>query len=111
MTIARDASKAQHMSDQIWYDPLMKRSHHPPISKDDVEALTRGLPTKSRVGDITVGHRLTKRERGIFARAKRDGYLSLPYVPIRDNVVNIYLKWCEAVGRTPEVRRKGDHAQ
>ena len=84
----------------------MKRSKPPTISKDDVECLSRGSPTKSRVGDITVGHRLTKRERDLFARAKRDGYLSLPYAPIRENVVNIYLKWCEAVGATPDVRRK-----
>lgn len=39
-------------------------------------------------------------------RAKRDGHLSLPYAPIRDNLINIYFKWCEAVGITPDVRRK-----
>lgn len=42
----------------------------------------------------------------MFERAKRNGYLSLPYTPIRENVVNIYLKWCEATGISPDVRRK-----
>ncbi len=53
-----------------------------------------------------MGHRLTKRERELFERAKRDGYLSLPYSPIRENVINIYVKWCEAVGVTADIRRK-----
>jgi hypothetical protein len=74
------------------------------ITKDDVECLTRGLPTKSRAGDVTVGHRLTKRERELFERAKKNGYLTLPYAPIRENVVNVYLKWCEATGIVPDVR-------
>ena len=84
----------------------MNRLKNSLITKDDVESLSRGSPTKSRAGDRAVGHRLTKRERGLFERAKRDGYLSLPYAPIRDNVINIYLKWCEAVGIAPDVRRK-----
>lgn len=76
------------------------------ITKDDVERLTRGLSTKSRAGDVTVGHRLTKRERELFERAKRNGYLTLPHAPIRDNVINIYVKWCEAVGVAPDVRSR-----
>jgi hypothetical protein len=84
----------------------MARSRHPALSKDDVESLSKGCATRSRAGDIRVGHRLTKRERELFERAKRDRYLSLPYSPIRDNVINIYIKWCEAVGIAPDVRRK-----
>jgi hypothetical protein len=84
----------------------MKDRNLPTISKDDVESLTRGLPTKSRSGDITVGHRLTLRERQLFESAKKNGFLSLPHSPIRDNVVNIYIKWCEAVGVVPDVRSK-----
>jgi hypothetical protein len=84
----------------------MKDEYLPPISKDDVEALTKGLPTKSRSGDVTVGHRLTKREREIFERAKISGFLTLPYSPIRDNVINIYCKWCDAVGIVPDIRSR-----
>lgn len=82
------------------------RRLHPQLSKDDVESLSRGCPTRSRRGDISVGHRLTKRERELFERAKRDGYLTLPYSPMRENVLNIYVKWCEVVGVEPDVRRK-----
>jgi hypothetical protein len=84
----------------------MKEKKLPAISKDDVESLTKGLPTKSRSGDITVGHRLTVRERQLFERAKKYGYLTLPHSPIRDNVINIYIKWCEAVGISPDIRSK-----
>ena len=84
----------------------MREKKLPAITKDDVESLTKGLPTKSRSGDVTVGHRLTKRERLMFEKAKKTGYLSLPYSAIRDNVVNIYIKWCEAVGVIPDVRER-----
>ncbi len=85
---------------------IMKDEYLPTISKDDVQALTKGLRTKSRSGDVTVGHRLTKREREIFARAKTSGFLTLPYSPIRDNVINIYCKWCEAVNIVPDIRNR-----
>ena len=84
----------------------MPRVNPVPISRDDVECLSRGRATKSRSGNVRVGHRLTKRERELFERAKRSGYLSLPYAPMRENVMNIYIKWCEATGISPDVRRK-----
>ena len=69
------------------------------ISKDDVEKLSRGLPTRSRRGSRSMGHRLTQKERRLFEFAKRQGFLNLPVGGLRDNVVNIYRLWCEAEGR------------
>jgi hypothetical protein len=69
------------------------------INKDDVEKLSRGLPTRSRRGSRAIGHRLTQKERILFEAAQRQGFLKLPVVGLRDNVVNIYRLWCEAEGR------------
>ena len=70
------------------------------ISKNDVEKLSRGLPTRSRRGSRTTGHRLTQKERFLFEAAKRQGFLKLPVGGLRDNVANIYRLWCEAEGRS-----------
>lgn len=82
---------------------MTRKCQPPPSSKDDIEALSRGKPTKSKVGDVTVGHRLTQKERLLFERAKKSGILKLPLSGIRANVKNIYLKWCETTGTTPVI--------
>jgi hypothetical protein len=69
------------------------------VRKDDVERLSRGLPTKARIGSRSVGHRLTEKERILFEAAKRQGFLKIPVGGLRPNVVNVYRKWCEADGR------------
>ena len=69
------------------------------IDKDDVEKLSRGLPTRSRRGSRAVGHRLTQKERILFEAAQRQGFLKLPVGGIRPNVENVYRLWCEAEGR------------
>jgi len=68
-------------------------------TKDDIEKLTHGLPTKARIGSRAVGHRLTQKERILFEAAKRQGFLKLPLSGARANVENIYRLWCEAEGR------------
>ncbi len=68
------------------------------IQKDEVERLSRGLPTGSRRGSRAIGHRLTQKERILFEAAKRQGFLKLPVSGLRDNVLNIYRLWCEAEG-------------
>ena len=67
--------------------------------KDDVERLSRGQPTRAKIGSRSVGHRLTQRERILFEAAQRNGFLKVPVKGIRPNVVNIYRLWCEAEGR------------
>ena len=69
------------------------------ILKDEVEWLSQGLPTRSRLGSRAIGHRLTQKERILFEAAKRQGFLKLPVTGLRDNVRNIYRLWCEAEGR------------
>ena len=68
------------------------------IQKDEVERLSRGLPTRSRRGSRAIGHRLTQKERILFEAAKRQGFLKLPVTGLRDNVRNIYRLWCESEG-------------
>lgn len=68
-------------------------------NKDDVERLSRGKPTRSRIGSRRIGHRLTEKERLLFEAARRQGFLKLPVNGIRSNVVNIYRLWCAAEGR------------
>ncbi len=67
--------------------------------RDDVERLSRGKPTKARIGSRRVGHRLTQKERLLFEAAQRQGFLKLPVAGMRENVVNVYRLWCEAAGR------------
>lgn len=69
------------------------------INKDDVEKLSRGLPTRAKIGSRAVGHRLTQKERILFEAAKRQGFLKLPLSGARANVENVYRLWCEAENR------------
>jgi len=68
-------------------------------TKDDVERLSRGEPTRARIGNCRIGHRLTQKERQLFEAAQRQGYLKIPVTGIRTNVVNVYRLWCAAEGR------------
>ena len=77
------------------------------ITKDEVEKLSRGLPTKSKAGSRTIGHRLTVKERILFEAAKRQGFLKIPAVGLRDNVINIYRKWCDAANLPCDIRVGG----
>ena len=67
--------------------------------KNDIERLSRGKPTKAKIGSRGVGYRLTQKERILFEAAQRQGFLKVPVVGIRDNVRNIYRLWCQAEGR------------
>lgn len=67
--------------------------------KDDIERLSRGDPTRGRIGHRGVGHRLTQKERILFEAAKRQGFLKIPVAGIRPNVINVYRLWCQAVRR------------
>ena len=66
------------------------------ILRDDVERLSRGEPTRQRIGSRGVPHRLTQRERILFDAAKKNGFLKIPASGIRRNVIQIYRLWCEA---------------
>ncbi len=68
-------------------------------TKDDVERLSRGEPTRARIGSRRIGHRLTQKERQLFEAAQRQGFLKIPVTGIRPNVVNVYRLWCAAEGR------------
>lgn len=67
--------------------------------KDDVERLSRGQPTRAKIGNRRIGHRLTQKERLLFEAAQRQGFLKMPVRGIRPNVLNIYRLWCESEGR------------
>ena len=71
----------------------------PKPSKDDVERLSRGMPTRAKIGSRNTGHRLTQKERILFAAAQKQGFLKLPVTGIRSNVLSVYRLWCEAQGR------------
>ena len=68
-------------------------------SKDDVERLSRGQPTKAKIGSRRIGHRLTQKERVLFEAAQRHGFLKIPVSGIRPNVTNVYRLWCQAEAR------------
>jgi hypothetical protein len=68
----------------------------PRPKKDDVERLSRGQPTRAKIGSRSVGHRLTQREQILFEAAQRNGFLKVPVTGIRPNVLNVYKLWCEA---------------
>jgi hypothetical protein len=72
----------------------------PKITKDDVEKLSHGKPTRSKAGNRSTGHRLTQKERILFESAKRKGFLKIPLTGLRENVENVYRKWCEVTGET-----------
>ncbi len=67
--------------------------------KDDVERLRRGMPTRGKIGNRSIGHRLTQKERLLFEAAQRQGFLKLPLSGLRPNVANIYRLWCQAEDR------------
>lgn len=67
--------------------------------QDDIEKLSRGLPTRSRIGNRSTGHRLTSKERILFEAAKKRGFLKIPCGGARRNLVRVYRLWCEAEGR------------
>ncbi|MGL5020091.1 MAG: hypothetical protein ACRDBP_18295 [Luteolibacter sp.] len=67
--------------------------------KDDVERLSRGQPTRAKIGSRRIAHRLTQKERLLFEAAQRQGFLKIPVTGIRPNVLNVYRLWCEAEGR------------
>ncbi len=71
----------------------------PRPDKDDVDRLSRGKPTRAKIGSRRIGHRLTQKERLLFEAATRQGFLKLPITGIRPNVLNVYRLWCEAEGR------------
>lgn len=71
----------------------------PKPNKDDVERLSRGRPTRAKIGSRRIGHRLTQKERELFEAAQRNGFLKIPVTGIRPNVVNVYRLWCAAEGR------------
>ena len=66
--------------------------------KDDVERLSRGMPTRAKIGSRNIGHRLTQKERILFEAAQKQGFLKLPVTRIRPNVLNVYRLWCKAQG-------------
>ena len=55
-----------------------------------MENLSRGLPTRSKLGSRSIGHRLTQKERILFEAAQGQGFLKLPLTGLRENVVNVY---------------------
>ena len=73
-------------------------------SKDDVERLSRGQPTRTKIGSRRISHRLTQKERILFVAAQRQGFLKVPVTGVRVNVLNVYRLWCEAEGREFIVR-------
>ncbi len=77
----------------------LTESAMPRPDKNDIEKLSRGLPTRAKIGSRQIGHRLTQKERILFEAAQRQGFLKLPVTGARTNVVNIYRLWCESDGR------------
>jgi hypothetical protein len=72
--------------------------------RDDVERLSRGDPTRRRIGCQDIPHRLNQRERILFEVAKKRGFLKLPVNPARQNLLRIYRLWCEASRLPCDVR-------
>jgi hypothetical protein len=75
------------------------------ISRDDVERLSRGQPSKRRgYGSRNVPHRLNEQEREELERAARKGYLTLSGGGNRRTrkgspLKNIHRQWCDARDR------------
>lgn len=69
------------------------------MNRDDIEKLSRGQATKTKIGSRRIGHRLTQKERLLFEAAKKQGFLKIPITGLRPNVLNIYRLWCQATGR------------
>lgn len=75
------------------------------MNKDDIEKLSRGKSTKSKIGSRRIGHRLTQKERLLFEAAQRQGFLKIPVTGSRPNVLNVYKLWCQAEGWECIVKR------
>ncbi|MCP9804361.1 hypothetical protein KBY75_12365 [Cyanobium sp. T1G-Tous] len=71
----------------------------PKPTKGDLERLSRGKSTRSRIGSRQIPHRLTQKERILFEAAQRQGFLKVPVAGIRPNVLNVYKLWCDAEGK------------
>jgi hypothetical protein len=83
----------------------------PRLSKDDVEKLSRGKASRSKAGSRGVGHRLTEKERALFEAAKKQGFLKIPVTGARENVRNVYQKWCQATSQTAVILEPDDHSE
>lgn len=72
------------------------------ISRDDVERLSRGQPSKTRgYGSRNVPHRLNDEERQEMDRASRKGFVTLEGTGYRRGrkgspLANIHRQWCDA---------------
>eukprot|EP00466_Bigelowiella_natans_P009408 jgi/Bigna1/147320/aug1.140_g22028 len=66
-------------------------------SLDDVDALSHGKPTKSKVGSRATPHHLYRHEHTVFLTAKRKEYCVVQ-CKSRVNVANIWYLWCLAKG-------------
>jgi len=66
------------------------------ISKDDVQLLSKGKPSKTKSGSRAIPHRLTVKERILFEAAKKMGFLKIAANRPRANLLNVYKLWCEA---------------
>lgn len=72
------------------------------ISKDDVDRLSRGQPSKKKgFGSRNVPHRLNDQERNEMDRASKKGYLALAGAGNRRTrkgspLANIHRQWCDA---------------
>ena len=88
--------------------PIMKAKPN----RDDVERLSRGQPTRAKIGSRRIGHRLTIKERQLFEAAQRQGYLKIPVTGIRPNVLNVYRQSfsIDHVNLGSPVRRVGDRS-
>jgi len=75
------------------------------IDLDDVDALSRGKSSRSKEGSRDLPHRLTQVERIKLEVAKKRGFLKLPLKTPRDNLINVYKLWCQAVGKEFIVKR------
>lgn len=75
------------------------------ISRDDVERLSRGQPSKQKgYGSRNVPHRLNEQERAELERAARRGYVTLAGNGNRRTrkgspLANIHRQWCDARGK------------
>ena len=75
------------------------------VSRDDVERLSRGQPSKQKgYGSRSVPHRLNDVERAELNRAQRKGYVSLTGRGNRRTrkgspLANTYRQWCDARGK------------
>ncbi|KAH7427183.1 hypothetical protein KP509_10G033300 [Ceratopteris richardii] len=70
----------------------------PRPSLDDVERLSRGQPSKAKIGSRAVPHRLNEEERKAYELAKKRGYLVRKFQNREYPLSNTYRNFCDAVG-------------